>query len=33
LKILQSLMSCDVALCHLQYFILFSSSAYGMVWN
>jgi hypothetical protein len=30
---LQSWVSCDIAMCHLQYFILFSSSADGMVWN
>src|SRR5688572_19244980 len=32
LKILHSLVSWDVALCHLQYFIFFSCSAEGIVW-
>jgi hypothetical protein len=33
LKILQSLVSWYIALCHLQYFILLSSFVDGMVWN
>jgi hypothetical protein len=33
LKILQSLVSCEVALCDLQYLVLFSSFADDMVWN